>query len=943
MFPCCAGWLAWAVGGLSAPEGQAAAVELDVVVVTGSRIPVQPGRDAGLLVVVDDSDLRRWGSESLGDTLQKLPANTGSPANSGFNAAQEDQGGDGSTRIDLRGLGPERTLVLLDGRRMAPGGLGGDAAVDLGMIPLSAVERVEVLGAGASSIYGADAIGGVVNVITRQPAAAQGEVALSGSLSSSGDGGSGLVALRAGHDFARGGVAGGVEWYRQEEVWMSDRDYSRERQVLMADGTAIAFGLAQTPQGYFRVPPSNVLGLPGGIYTRVEQSGEPSGPEDFRPFIEPDDRYNPNADEYLRTPLERWTVWLNADYDLGDSTRAGMSAMLHARQSTQLLRPAPIDTRFGIGIPVLPNGRPGIPWNHFYNPFGIDMLDVRRRMVEAGRRRYEQDLDAARWVVTLGRDAAAGWSWEAAAGWSRNDTQQDTTGELRSDSTILALGPSGLDDSGLPVCGIPDPLTGRVPAANVIAGCVPLNLFGGQGADGLGSVDAGQLDYVTDRFRDRGRNEQWIADIGAHGDWGEGDAGPIGWAVGLEYRHESGYHRTDPDKAAGVSGSVTGDLSNGGSYSAFEAFGEARVPLLSQRPAIERLDLELGVRWSDFTSFGSRANSSARLRWQPATALLIEAGYSEVFRAPPLASLHSSTVRFLSVARDPCGNYPDSVQAANCAANGVPGGSYVQPLFDQTPTIRGGNPDLEPEDGQSWSAGLAWSPPGGDVSLALGYWDTVVHSAIRQLSDQTLLNACANTGAAEACARIERAADGTLTLVDSRYLNLGSEAAQGVDFDARSRVDWPGASATLRLVATHLIGRSITTSPGATPLEVAGARFERSLYPEWRGLASVELARGPWSFGYNAEYIGSVRECSTSPPLIPGMLTGCRQIADVLYHDLRFSYTADAGWSAALLVTNLGDEDPPRVAFGLAEGNTSTVTYRLLGRTFSLQFRYEPG
>ena len=927
--------------GIFMPPCAVGDLALQEVVVTGSRLPdAQP---AQAVVVVDKQDLRSLGAESLGDVLQMLPASTGSPPNTNFNAAQEDRGGEGSTRVDLRGLGPERTLVLVDGRRTAPGGLGGDTAVDLGMIPLGAVERVEVLGAGTAAVYGADAIAGVVNIITRRVVAEPGEVFLSGSLSSRGDGGSGVAALNGSHALEGGRIAGGVEWYGQSELWMHDRAYSRTREVLTEDGSAIAFGLAQTPQGYFRVPPSNGIGLPTGTYTRVEGSGEPTGADDFRLFVEPDDRYNPNADEYLQTPLSRWTIWLNSEHELNGRTQFGVSGILHNRQSSQLLRPAPVDTRFGIGIPLLANGRPGIPADNYYNPFGVSMLDVRRRLVEAGRRRYEQDVEAARLVLTLGGGRAEQWTWEAAAAWSRNDTSQVTTGELRSDRTVLALGPSGLDESGLPACGTPDPATGRVAPANILAGCVPMNLFGGQGADGSGTVDDRQLAYVTDRFRDAGRNEQWIADVGAHGKLDSLDTGPIRWAAGIAYRRESGFQRPDPDKLAGVSGSINGSLLESASYSVYEAFVETRVPLVAGRPAIERLDLDLGLRFSNFSSFGSTTNGSARLQWRPIKIVSIRAGYSDVFRAPPISSLHSSTVRFLSIARDPCGNRPDPGQQANCAGNGVPGGSYVQPAFDQTPVIRGGNPDLEPESGRSWSAGLEWLALEGRFAVALDYWNTAVSSAIRQLQDQTLLDECANTGAARVCGRIKRASDGTVELVDSRFLNLGSETASGIDLDTRHRTDWSGGTAYLRVLVSHLTDRSIATAPGSPLLEVAGTKFERSLYPYWRGLVSLDLARAKWVAGYNAEYIGSVRECSTFEPPLPDLLTGCRQIGDVLYHDVRLGYAPAGGWSVTLLVTNLTDEEPPRVAFGLGEGNTSAVTYRLLGRTFSIQFRYGTG
>lgn len=913
---------------------------LDEVLITGSRIPDVTGSPPRALVVVSRDDLGRVGAESLGDTLQRLPLNNGSPPNTNSNADQEDRGGDGSTRIDLRGLGPERTLVLVDGRRLVPGGLGGDTSVDLGMIPLNAVERIEVLGAGSSSVYGTDAIGGVVNVITRRPGAGNGDAVLSGSTTSRADAGSILAGLTGSHVSRHGSMTGGLEWFRQQAVWMRDRAYSRQRELLLEDGSPVAFGLAQTPEGYFRVPPSNTLGLPGGTYTRVDGSTDPAGPDDFRRFVEPDDRYNPNEDEYLRTPLDRWSLWVNGDYEVGAATRLGLAALLHARRSAQELRPAPVDTRFGIGIPQLPVGRPGIPTDHYYNPFGIDMLDVRRRLVEAGPRRFEQDMEAGRLLATIGGTGGSGWDWEAALGWSRSSAWQRTTGELRADRLVLALGPSGPDSAGRIVCGAPDPVTGRVPDREIIQGCVPLNVFGGQGADGSGTVGSDQLGYLTDTFHDRGRNEQWIADLGAHGVLGrELAAGPAGWAAGLEYRHESGLRRVDPDKLAGVAGSVSGDLSEGGEYWTVEAFGEVRIPLLADKPAIEELGVEASVRWSHFSSFGSTVSSAARVNWQPIVGLTVHGGYSEVFRAPPLAGLHTLRIDFLGIPRDPCGNGPDPVQRAHCAASGVPGGSYVQLPFDQTPVVRGGNPDLLPELGYSWSIGLGWTPQESGLTVRVEHWTTSIRSAIRQLRDQTLLDACASTGAAPVCERITRWPDGSLRVIDARYLNVGRETASGTDFEVRQQAGIRSLIVDSRLLLSHLEDRALEISSGAAPLEIAGTKFERGLYPRWRALGGLDLTRGRWSAGYLAEYVDGVRECSTSTPPVPGALTGCRLVGSILYHDLRLGYGSPRGWSATLLATNVTDEDPPRVAFGPAEGNTSTVTYRLLGRTYSLQLR----
>jgi outer membrane receptor protein involved in Fe transport len=915
------------------------AAPVEEVLVTGSRLPVAGVADGLPLAILDAGAVDRTGRNSVGQLLQQLPQNTGSPANANYNASGEAQGGDGATRVDLRGLGPERTLVLLDGRRLLAMGRGADDAVDLGMIPTNLISRVEILGAGNGTVFGSDAIAGVVNLV---PVGLAPDIAGRGSLAATthGDGEQWLAGLAAGWQFTSGALRAGIECYSHDPVWMSDRDYASQRELLAADGSAIAVGLAQTPSGFFRIPRSNALALVPGIYTRTGPAIIPVEASDFRRFVEPDDRYNPNEDEYLQTPLQRFTAWTLGEVAISDRVGASFQALLHHRDSRQKLRPAPIDTRFGIGIPELASGQPGIPADNFYNPFRVDLADVRRRVVEAGRRDLSQDVDATWLVAAVDGRNGAGVHWDTSLSWARNETTQRTDGELRADRLALALGPSGRNEAGRIVCGKPDPASGRVPSQTVIPGCVPLNLFGGTGPTGDGTITADQLDYVTADFRDVGRNEQWIADASLRSDFAALGAAQGDWAAGVQYRSVSGADQPDPAKSQGISGSTEGSIAAEGSYSAADAFVEAGVPLVVDAPWARRLDLYLGARSSHYSSFGWNAEGSGRLLWQPTAMIGLRAGYSGVYRAPPIGELYASDFAFLAQVTDPCGNQPTPVQAANCAANGVPGGSYAQDPFEEVPTTRGGNPVLRPERGRSWNAGITVTAPGRPWFLAIDYWDVRIGSALRQLRWDTIVDACADTGNAAVCQLVSRYPDGRLRHIDARVQNIGDESATGVDFGAGYNPGLSFASMTTHARATYLASRSIQASPGAEPIEVAGRKFERALYPRWRGTADVSVARGPWSGVLAMEYIGPVEECGTNPALLPGLMTGCREIASITYLDLSIRRELAHGLSIGLAVDNLADEDPPRVVFGFAEGNTSTLTYRTTGRTWFVELSY---
>ena len=237
---------------------------LHTVVVTGSRIRSEAGATTGPVTVLTKEQLTRGGNDSLGKVLQTLPYNTGSPTNTNVNA-----GGDGSTRIDLRGLEPQRTVTLLNGRRLPNGGIGADASVDIDSLPLSMVDRVEVLTTGASAVYGADAIGGVVNVITRSDFKGV-ELGLQRSETARGDGTITRAQALVGGDIGQGSWMLGADYVDQKGVSMAAREYSAIPLVAASvDGARVPTGSEFIPDGIFEVPDGNALGLPPGFYTRV--------------------------------------------------------------------------------------------------------------------------------------------------------------------------------------------------------------------------------------------------------------------------------------------------------------------------------------------------------------------------------------------------------------------------------------------------------------------------------------------------------------------------------------------------------------------------------------------------------------------------------------------------------------------------------------------------
>jgi iron complex outermembrane recepter protein len=894
------------------------------VIVTGTRLAVTQADTTAPVTVLDRRDLERGGADSIGKVVQTLPMNTGSPPNTNVN-----NGGDGSTRVDLRGLGPDRTLVLLNGRRFPNGGIGGDASVDLNTLPISWIERIEVLASGASAVYGADAVGGVVNVITRR---AYDGVELSGNWTMTERGDGQIVRGQAaiGFDLFGGNWGLGVEYVEQDSVRLDQRSHSAIPLVIVdGDGNVGYGGTLANQDGLFEVPAENVLGLAPNDYTRFAGAAGQTA-ADYRPFTAAD-RFNVQPFNYSQTPSERGSLWLFGSLPLDGNVRASLETLVHQRDSEQELAP---DLYF-IGIdpaPMLADGATGIPATNYYNPFGVDLPFVTRRFVERGVRQRSEDIDL--WRAVLGLEGEVGeWTWKLAIGYAESDATTTTAGISALSRYVPALGPSGPDDSGRIVCGPPDPATGRVPAENIIPECVPLNLFGG-----AGSITQEQLDYMfPGPVVDSGMNEQRIAEAVMSGPAGHILGNELQWVFGAEYRREAGSLVGDQLREL-FSGGVPPGLP-AGTFDVRELFAEVHIPLLRNRASARDLALNVGARWSDFSSFDRNTVWQAGLRWQPAEQISLRANYAEVFRAPSLFELFESRVIAPGLGFDPCGNDPTPTQQENCASNGVPGGAYVQG-DNEFGTLSGGNPELEPEKGDSVGVGVIYSPLWArGLSASLDYFEIELTDFIGVADIDTVLFECAERGVPTVCDAIRRFPDGSVSFVSVVGRNLGRLETSGFDFALNWRMTTRLGYVNAELLATYLERWDEQTFADGEVLSRAGWGDGVQVFPRCRALGHIDWQRGRWMASYAAEYIGGFSQAVTDfPPWDIFFDPYTREVESALYHDLEGGYEFDAGLSVRAAITNVTDEDPPFVNFG---ANTNYATYRLLGRTYFVELRYE--
>ena len=868
---------------------------------------------------MSNEELNRNGNDSLGKVLQTLPYNTGAPRNTNVN-----NGGDGSTRVALRGLEPQRTLVLLNGRRLPNGGIGADSSVDIDSLPLSMVERVEVLTTGASAVYGADAIGGVVNVITRSDFDGV-ELGAQGSQAHPGDGGIARAQALFGSALGDGHWMFGLDYVDQEGVLMSERQYSRiPLTVASTDGTLVPSGSLQLPDGRFRVTGGNALGLSPGPYTRVAgATGQDAS--DWRAATQ-SDLFNFAPYNYLQTPNERSSLWLTGIQPVG-SVELFFEGLWRRRESSQSLAPPPFMVTSN-AAPRLPDGTPYVPATNYYNPFGIDITIGGRRLVELGPRGFAQRVDM--WRALAGaRGNINEWHWEVSAATSESDATTRESGIALAARVAAGVDASGPDGAGHIVCGPPDALTGIVPASAVISDCVPINLFGG-----AGSITQEQIDFMSGHVEDHGHNSQRLANIQFAGPWGRLPSGDIQWATGAEFRRDSGAYVYDPQRIEGAVGAGLNSDIPGGEFDAREGFAEVRLPLLDRNGGAGDLTATLGARLSDFSSFGNHATWHAGLRWEFSDAWALRADYGTVFRAPALNELYEAqVVNFTFAPTDPCGQSPTPEQQVHCAANGVPGGSYVQPDDDAALSTDGGNLELQPEEGSSFDAGIEFRSDGAIAWRAnLDFFQTQLDAFIERGAPDIVLQECANHGTALACSKIQRFDDGALRSIDSRQNNLGSVTLNGFDFGAQTRFSALGGEFSLNALATNLLRYDVQAFEGSQTYERVGRGNFGAILPEWRALGGLNWTRDGWAANYSVQWIGSYTDCTET--LDDDIY--CGHVPSVFYHDIDAAYewgnmTMRAG------ITNLTDQDPPYLT---GEANTNAATYRLLGRTYFLQFSY---
>ena len=891
------------------------------IVITGSRIRHNPLAQKSPVTFLDKSDIEKTGVNSVSEALQRLPS-VGGGLNAKFNTSGNSGNppdgagvGAGSAEIDLRYLGSKRTLVLVDGMRFvnATAGSGVPGSVDLNAIPEAMIERVEVLQDGASAIYGSDAIAGVVNIITKHSQDGFQASAQVGQYDE-GDGTSQNYQLSWGNGSnSSTEIVAGLGFTKNGSVFASDRAISA---FPTPYGTSCVDGGCSSASilGRFLVLGQNIT-LRGPVIGRVPvyNPANPTDPaSDFKAFTAAD-RFNFAPYNYLLTPLERLGGFVNVRQAFNDDLHLTAKILANHRDSKNQAAPLPLF----IG-PDAGNGnlldRISIDATNPYNPFGVTLqsgfnLDgtpnglasnysgVFRRVTEAGPRRYHQKVDTLYGTLTLDGKvplASSDWFWDVNAIWGRNKAKQVFQGNINAQNVAIALGP--------------------VAVCNATPGCVPLNIFGGEG-----SITQDMLDYIGYTERNSSEQNMWGASANISGKLADLGGGDLGLAAGLEYRKLKGRYDPDPLTAAGFTSDIPSQPTKGG-YNVKEIYAEVAAPLL------EVFEVTGAVRYSDYSTSGGKATWKVGANLTAIPGVRLRGSYGTGFRAPTIGELFGSATRFDAQLTDPCSASanPSAAILARCAALGVPAG-YEQ-NNPQISVVTGGNPDLKAETSEGINVGLVWQPVNFNnrFTAEVNYYNIAIDGAIQQPSAATILNDCIVRGIDSACASVPRTASGQITQIQGVLQNIAGIRTSGFDVNLTLRLPTaPFGQLTLNSNNTYLLKYTEKLSTGE--IEYAGTELGspyRGL-PNFKSIQSIDWTLGQLGATVAARYISSLKEDDGHK--IPG-----RMYVDT---QLRWSPNILDGMQIALGVNNLFDKDPP-VCTTCGIPNYDPNLYDIPGRYF---------
>jgi outer membrane receptor protein involved in Fe transport len=987
--------LSLALGALSGSlaSAQDADSALEEVIVTGSRIAVANMTSTSPILTVSSEEMKIGGRMDISDMLNQLPQiNANYLGQDIGNRTSGLSSAGGVSTASLRGLGPSRTLVLVDGRRL---GAGSPQTVisapgpDVDQIPAALVERVEVVTGGASAVYGSDAIAGVINFITRrnfegleldaqlggnwhdnsngfmrQRLADAGET---GPRGMSWDGKTVNASLTAGANIldGRGNVTGYFAYQKIDPVRSADRDFG-SCQLTYSDDLDDVLCQGSSNSNYFGPRPGNAAySVKGNQFVPRTTSG-----------LAPPAFFNSQGYIYMQRGDERYNAGFITHVDVNEHVKpyaefSFMNDRTHQEVApTALFRSSNVISDTGnyavnCSNPLLSAQQAAILCTpqqiaaDLLNPGSVSAdVEIGRRNVEGGGRTYDFEHTNYRLAAGTKGRIAEGWSYDTYGQYYYTSFANINGKDFSFDKIANAL-----------------QVTGTAAAPQCISGgaCVPYNIFSD------GGVTQAALDYLETLGSATGSTElrTWHADatgdLGVYGLKLPTAEDGVGINVGYEYRKERVRYLPD---AAYESGLIVG---TGGAYpridnslSVKEGFTEVRVPLVQQRPGVHDLLVDAGYRYSDYSSGVTTDTYKFELQYAPVADYRFRASYNRAIRAPNIVELFvPQLVGKVAFGEDPCAPGETTGVAAEplskCLNTGVTAAQYgnggstntiPQGTAGQLTQLQGGNPDLRPERADSYTLGLTLQPSALPAfSGSIDYYRIKLKDAVGPLDAQIIMRNCLDTGDPTYCSQLKRQPlTGTLngaSVTGGGYIvqtnvNIGSSLLEGIDLQGVYKFGL-GEYGSLRLLlnGAYQLSNTTTPVPGGGTYDCAGLFGPtcQTVNPRWRHTARASWDFRPeWSFTATWRFFGGVKlDNNDSNPLLlesalGGIATFRAKMPAVSYLDLAASWKPAKQLQVRGGVSNVFDRDPPLASFEIVSGGAPNYYeyYDGLGRQLFL-------
>lgn len=974
------------------------------IVVTGSRLrrdefssisPVQVigGEESARIGVVDTTSIIAESPVVMGPQLD------GSVAAGDVTGAVEGvpANGPGASTVALRGLGAERTLLMVNGRRLSPSGVrGAPVAPDLNLIPSSMIDRVEILTDGASSIYGADAVAGVANIILRQNFEGF-EVSTFATVPEANGGEEFQVGFIGGASTDRSNFTVAAEFFNRTAVLAGDRDHWNDclRDIETApNGTIHSVCEDRRPDNAIATFSSDfstfafLYSTPGVTDNTFGATDFSTGASILAETGSPTSHiatYNLQDEEQsaqLLEELERINIFATGEYDVNFFQNDTIYFEMSYAQRTSTGR-FPSEQVFPENPAMIPEldaaGNVIGMVDNPLNPIDDPLLSTLPVVSMAGlSQRRETDIDNFRFVGGIEGDLAfAGladnnWVYDVFFSYEESSGTSIQAGLLETNAQI-SVDTLRMDHEGNLVCGIPATATGAgfiTRQACPIVNWFSPTLFTTTGGDRRFATQA-EEDFLFGNVINTTKIEQVMGSAVITGDVFEMPAGTVGLVLGAEFRENRIASRNDLVRSNGLAASEGPDQEGDtiGRTSLWEVYAETEIPVH------EMLGINMSGRFTNDENFGEEFTYSFKADFRPTDDLRFRGTYGTTFRAPNLREQFlAGTAGVLGASNDPCivptaalesGDYLRSDDPrtdrvlANCIADGVDPENLGRAANVLIPTQVGGSSDLVAETSDSYTFGLVFSQPWTDdfsLDFSATYFNIEMSDTVEETNPATVLARCYNDEdglASPFCSRITRRgtlpSTNTVSLVDASFVNIGSIVSSGIDFNVRYQddFDFGGRGWDLAVNATATWQESL--SEQVDDQSPADERVGEAGYPEWAWVMRANLSSGPWDlawrtrwidgFARDADDVVNARNRASEACTFLGIGSDCIKTHEgdaVWYHDASVSYVAD-NWTLSGGVRNILDEQPPLVDQGQAPTRMNFVVqsgYDMIGRRF---------